>query len=92
MMSVKYFQTRILIKPLALASGHGRHIAVKLERTLFRWRMAVICSRFKIVTVSLPLHLDPEVVLKCPLELLESSIIDVIVFQGGDDGPGYRNM
>jgi hypothetical protein len=45
--------------------------------------------------------LDPEVKpapgsrsgLKYPLELPESSIYTgIIVFQGGDDGRGYRNM
>ena len=32
--------------------------------------------------------------LKHPLELLESSLYtcSIIVFQGGDDGRGYRNM
>ena len=35
-------------------------------------------------------HLDPEVVLKNPLELLEGSRYNI--FQGGNDGYGYRNM
>jgi hypothetical protein len=30
--------------------------------------------------------------LKIPLGLLESPIIGIMVFQGGDDGLGYRNM
>jgi hypothetical protein len=42
--SVKDSHTRI--KPLALASGHGRYMIVKPERTLLsvgRWGMAVTC-------------------------------------------------
>jgi hypothetical protein len=44
------------IKPLALASGHGRYITASPERTLtfVRWGMAVTCSRNKFVAVSLP--------------------------------------
>jgi hypothetical protein len=43
-------------KPLALASGHGRHVAVAPERTLVfvgEWP-SQRCSRHKLVTVSLP--------------------------------------
>jgi hypothetical protein len=45
------------IKPLALASGHGRYITVTPERTFFRQAMAVTRSRNKLVTVSLPKRL-----------------------------------
>ena len=51
-MPVKDSHTRI--KPLALASGHGRYITVTPELTLVRWGMAVAYSRYKFVTVSLP--------------------------------------
>jgi hypothetical protein len=70
--------------------------------------MAVTHRRYKFVTVSLPkrfrngrfasetaAEVQPppgsRSTKKNPLELLESSL-DVIVFQGGDDGRGYRNM
>ena len=36
---VKYSHTRI--KPLPLASGHGRYITVTPERTCFRWIIPV---------------------------------------------------
>jgi hypothetical protein len=54
-MPVKDPYTRI--KPLALASGHGRYIAVKPERTLLsvgEWGMAVTNNRYKFITASLP--------------------------------------
>ena len=45
------------------------------------------------MTVSLPKQLPgSRSGLKYPLGLLESSIFNIIVFQGGDDGHGYRNM
>jgi hypothetical protein len=51
---VKDSHTRI--KPLALASGHGRYITVTPERTLLsagEWPLHTY-SRYKFVTVSLP--------------------------------------
>ena len=45
--------THLRIKPLTLASGHGRYTTATPERTL-RWGMAVPYSHYKPVTVSLP--------------------------------------
>ena len=45
------------MKPLALASGHGRCTTVAPERapvSVGRWGMAVACSRHEFVTVSIP--------------------------------------
>jgi hypothetical protein len=56
-MPVKDFRTRIKPLALALASGHGRYMAVTPERAIFRWGMAVTHSRYKFVTVSLPKQL-----------------------------------
>jgi hypothetical protein len=49
MTPVKDPHTRIRMKPLALASGHGRHM-----NAFVRWGMAVTHCRHKCVTVSLP--------------------------------------
>ena len=67
--------------------------------------MAVICSRYKFVTVSLLKQLRSLTAvsllkppsgsrsgLKYPLRLLESSTVDIIVFKDVCDGRGYRNM
>ena len=56
-MPLKDPHTHARIKPLTLASGHGRYITtVTPERALVscvRWGMAVAHSRYKFVTVSL---------------------------------------
>jgi hypothetical protein len=109
--TVKDPHTRI--KPLALASGHGRDITVTPERALVSVEelpLHITHKRHKLVTVSLPKlfrngrfasetavrrfqkqngHLDPEVVLKYPRSNFEETLC-IIVFQGGDDGRGYR--
>jgi hypothetical protein len=46
--------THLRIKPLALASGHGRHMTVSSERALLSvGEMAVTHNGYKFVTVSL---------------------------------------
>jgi hypothetical protein len=43
------------IKPLTLASGHGRYITVTPKTvTCVRWGMAFAYSRYKFVTASIP--------------------------------------
>ena len=55
--------THLRIKPLTLASGHGRYIitytVTRYTRTdtCFRWRMAVSYNRYKFLTVSIPKRL-----------------------------------
>jgi hypothetical protein len=104
-MPVKDSHTRI--KPFALASSHGRYITVTPERTLVsvgEWPLHIAVINLYpfhfgngfVTAVSL-LKPPPgsRSGLKYPLKLLESSIvyaISTIVFQGGDDGCGYRNM
>jgi hypothetical protein len=63
--------------------------------------MAVTCNRYKFVAVSFPKRFRDgsftsetatwiQKWFKEPLGLLESSTVDVTVFQGGDDGRGHH--
>jgi hypothetical protein len=93
--AVKSSHTKVL--PLTLASGHGRYITVTAQyrytRTdtcvRFRWGMAVtynLYAGYKFITGSLPKRL------RDGRFTFETKALDIIVFQGGDDGRGYRNM
>jgi hypothetical protein len=54
-MPVKDSHTRTRIKPLALASGHGRYITATPEPTILSvGGMTVTYGRYKFVTVTLP--------------------------------------
>jgi hypothetical protein len=93
--------THLRIKPLALARGHGRYITVTPERTFVSVGEWPLHSRYKFLTVSLPKRfLNGRLTSETATWIQKyfqksvgaSRALDTTVFQGGDDGRGYRNM
>jgi hypothetical protein len=67
-------------------------VALPIPKRLHKGRSASVNRRAAVSEAKRPPASGST--LKYPLGLLESSIVDIniIVFQGGDDGRGYRNM
>ena len=97
----KHSHTRI--KPLALASGHGRYITVTPKRALVSVGEWPLHLAVKFLTVSLPkppsggFGSETAIWIRKWLKMsVETSrklqLESRIVFQGACDGHGYRNM